>query len=84
MTYRFKGHSRFEPATYRPEGELEVWMAKDPIPRLRESLAQRGLVSEVEADALKEEVEAAVEDAIAFAKASPEVDPSQVPSFVFA
>ena len=84
MTYRFKGHSRFEPASYRPEGELEEWMAKDPIPRLRRLLAQQGLASEAEADALEAEVEAAVEDAIAFAKASPEVDPDQVPSYVFA
>jgi TPP-dependent pyruvate/acetoin dehydrogenase alpha subunit len=84
ITYRFKGHSRFEPATYRPSGELEEWMAKDPIPRLRRFLAQQGLVSEAKVDALKAEVEVAVKDAIAFAKASPDVDPSQVPSFVFA
>ena len=84
MTYRFKGHSRFEPATYRPKGELEEWVARDPIPQLRRFLLQQGLASEAKADALKAEVEAAVKDAIAFAKSSPDVDPSQVPSFVFA
>jgi len=84
MTYRFKGHSRFEPANYRPSGELEEWMAKDPIPSLRRLLVDRGMVSESELDALKAEVEAAVEDAVAFAKASPDVEPEQVAGFVFA
>jgi TPP-dependent pyruvate/acetoin dehydrogenase alpha subunit len=30
-TYRQVGHSRSDPATYRPEGELERWLARDPI-----------------------------------------------------
>ena len=25
------GHSRSDPATYRPEGELDRWLARDPI-----------------------------------------------------
>ncbi len=32
-TYRQCGHSRSDPASYRPEGELETWIAKDPILR---------------------------------------------------
>jgi Pyruvate/2-oxoglutarate dehydrogenase complex, dehydrogenase (E1) component, eukaryotic type, alpha subunit len=30
-TYRYSGHSRSDPATYRPDGELEHWQARDPI-----------------------------------------------------
>ena len=30
-TYRQVGHSRSDPATYRPEGELDRWLARDPI-----------------------------------------------------
>jgi acetoin:2,6-dichlorophenolindophenol oxidoreductase subunit alpha len=30
-TYRQQGHSRSDPATYRPDGELEQWLARDPI-----------------------------------------------------
>ena len=30
-TYRQVGHSRSDPATYRPEGELDYWLARDPI-----------------------------------------------------
>jgi pyruvate dehydrogenase E1 component alpha subunit len=31
LTYRQKGHSRSDPATYRPDGELEEWLERDPI-----------------------------------------------------
>jgi pyruvate dehydrogenase E1 component alpha subunit len=31
MTYRYKGHSRSDPGAYRPEGELEQWMERDPL-----------------------------------------------------
>ena len=30
-TYRYAGHSRSDTAPYRPEGELEAWLARDPI-----------------------------------------------------
>jgi TPP-dependent pyruvate/acetoin dehydrogenase alpha subunit len=84
VTYRFKGHSRFEPGAYRPEGELEAWMVKDPIPRLRKVLEDEGMLGADEADAIKDEVEREVDDAIELAKASPDADPHQIASFVFA
>src|SRR4029079_6441961 len=31
MTYRHSGHSRADPAKYRPEGELDRWKLRDPI-----------------------------------------------------
>lgn len=37
-TYRYKGHSRTDPAKYRPDGELEKWLARDPITLLAERL----------------------------------------------
>ena len=30
-TYRYKGHSRTDPAAYRPAGELDQWLGRDPI-----------------------------------------------------
>src|SRR5438132_11972349 len=35
MTYRHSGHSRADPAKYRPEGELEAWLKRDPIKSYR-------------------------------------------------
>jgi acetoin:2,6-dichlorophenolindophenol oxidoreductase subunit alpha len=43
LTYRFVGHSRSDPGAYRPEGELEGWMARDPIVVLRTQLEAEGV-----------------------------------------
>jgi pyruvate dehydrogenase E1 component alpha subunit len=70
MTYRHSGHSRADPAKYRPEGELEKWLERDPIKIYRERLLQLGFVeatlSDIEAEALRK-----VDEATAAAKASP-------------
>jgi acetoin:2,6-dichlorophenolindophenol oxidoreductase subunit alpha len=43
LTYRHSGHSRADPAKYRPEGELEIWKERDPIKLYRERLQQFGI-----------------------------------------
>src|SRR5712671_5593390 len=43
LTYRHSGHSRADPAKYRPEGELEKWKERDPIKIYRERLKQFGI-----------------------------------------
>src|SRR5690348_15464897 len=47
MTYRHSGHSRADPAKYRPEGELEKWKERDPIKLYRARLKQFGIGDEV-------------------------------------
>lgn len=63
-TYRYSGHSRADPAKYRPPGELEKWKQRDPIIIYRERLKQFGISEEViariDAD-VKQEVEEATE-----------------------
>jgi pyruvate dehydrogenase E1 component alpha subunit len=70
MTYRHSGHSRADPAKYRPEGELEKWLERDPLKRYRERLLGLGIVeatlAEMEAEAMRK-----VDEATAAAKASP-------------
>lgn len=61
-TYRFAGHSRSDPATYRPEGELDEWKARDPLTLARERLLATGS-AEGELDTLTSDVAAAVETA---------------------
>jgi acetoin:2,6-dichlorophenolindophenol oxidoreductase subunit alpha len=57
MTYRHKGHSRTDPATYRPKEEVEAWLARDPIPGLEQTLRELGVaaerIEEVRADAIR-------------------------------
>ena len=47
MTYRHSGHSRADPAKYRPDGELERWKQRDPIKIYRERLQQFGIAEQV-------------------------------------
>src|SRR5688500_8188032 len=47
MSYRHSGHSRADPAKYRPEGELEKWLERDPIKTYRRRLAEFGVSEEL-------------------------------------
>jgi pyruvate dehydrogenase E1 component alpha subunit len=42
LTYRYSGHSRADPAKYRPEGELELWKQRDPVKMYKERLTGLG------------------------------------------
>jgi pyruvate dehydrogenase E1 component alpha subunit len=70
-TYRHGGHSRADPGKYRPDAELQGWLARDPIPAYRAVLTSRGveaaILDEIDADARKE-----VDEATEQAKASPD------------
>lgn len=46
MTYRHSGHSRADPGKYRPEGELEAWLERDPIKLYRQRLEEFGIAPE--------------------------------------
>lgn len=70
LTYRFVGHSRSDPALYRPEGELDEWKTRDPILLLRAQLEAEGVAAsrleELERE-LNEELERMRESALAAA-----------------
>jgi pyruvate dehydrogenase E1 component alpha subunit len=70
LTYRHSGHSRADPATYRPEGELERWKERDPIKIYRERLAQFGVGEDV-IRGIEAEVQKVVDDATDACKAAP-------------
>jgi pyruvate dehydrogenase E1 component alpha subunit len=70
LTYRHSGHSRADPAKYRPEGELEKWKLRDPIKIYRERLLQFG-VGESAIKAIDAEVRKIVDDATEACKAAP-------------
>jgi TPP-dependent pyruvate/acetoin dehydrogenase alpha subunit len=68
-TYRHSGHSRADPAKYRPEGELEKWLQRDPVVTYRDRLLKLGFndptLKDVETEAMRK-----VDEATATAKAS--------------
>ncbi len=70
MTYRHSGHSRADPAKYRPEGELERWKERDPIKIYRERLQQFGIAEQVILK-LEEETARMIDSATEACKAAP-------------
>lgn len=75
LTYRHKGHSRSDPASYRPEGELETWLERDPIVVFERVLIESGVpedrIAAVRAEARKD-VKEALERATSWPDPSPE------------
>ncbi len=63
-TYRYSGHSRSDPATYRRAGELEQWLARDPIVLFAERLTEEGTIVKGDLDRVRGEVRDAVERAV--------------------
>ncbi|HZO46704.1 MAG TPA: thiamine pyrophosphate-dependent dehydrogenase E1 component subunit alpha [Xanthobacteraceae bacterium] len=70
LTYRHSGHSRADPAKYRPEGELEKWKERDPVKIYRERLKQFGVDDKVIVG-IETDVRKIVDDATEACKAAP-------------
>jgi pyruvate dehydrogenase E1 component alpha subunit len=73
--YRYQGHSMTDPGKYRSQAEADLWKKRDPIPRLAKSLLERGILDDAGMAAIEAEVNAIVEDSMAFAAGSPEPPP---------
>ena len=72
-TYRYRGHSMSDAATYRTKEEVEEERAnKDPIARLREHLLKKKIASESGLEKVQESVNKQCDEAVAFADQSPE------------
>lgn len=71
-TYRFRGHSVVDPATYRTKQEVEDERSNDPIPKLRAHILEAKAADEAALDAIDQEAKAEIAEAMKFAEASPE------------
>ncbi len=71
-TYRFRGHSMADPATYRQKTEVEEERKNDPIPKIKELLLAKKYIAESELEAIDAEVKQIVDAAVKFADESPE------------
>jgi acetoin:2,6-dichlorophenolindophenol oxidoreductase subunit alpha len=83
-TYRFRGHSRTDPAKYRPEGELERWQERDPIVLLGQNLAAGGALSLDDQETLRREIQEQVDAQAERAKAAPFPTIEEICSYVYA
>jgi len=83
-TYRQRGHSRWDPAAYRPKEEVEEWSKRDPIRILKEHLLETKCISEAEAKGIEKTAADQVEKAVKFAIDSPYPKPEEALEDVYA
>ncbi|MFL6597518.1 MAG: thiamine pyrophosphate-dependent enzyme [Chthoniobacterales bacterium] len=82
-TYRYRGHSMSDPASYRTKDELEKYRLDDPIIRLRAQLTREGKLTNEQFDQLDKRAKQTVLDAVKFAKESPELAVEKLYDYVY-
>src|SRR5262249_34918830 len=83
-TYRYRGHSRTDPAKYRPEGELARWQDRDPIALLGAKLADEGVLSTDEQQATRDDAQRLVDEQAELAKQAEFPTMEEIRSYVYA
>jgi len=68
-TYRFRAHSMFDSQQYRTKEEIEEWKERDPLAHMQKWLMDARLMSAAELARIEAEVDAEIEEAVAFAEA---------------
>lgn len=81
-TYRYRGHSMADPATYRTKDDVEKAKQKDPINALGAKLESLGLTTKRKD--IDEKVESIIQESLSFAENSPYPDPATATDFVYA
>ncbi len=78
-TYRYRGHSMADPATYRTRDELEQQKRHDPLVVLLEHMKERGIAApQADLERLEAEVRQEIDASVRFAEESPSPEPSSV------
>lgn len=84
VTYRQRGHSRTDPAKYRPEEEVAAWLEYDPIHLFEKWLIHHRILEELDIERLKEQVRRRVALAAERAEAAPWPDIDELYTDVYA
>jgi pyruvate dehydrogenase E1 component alpha subunit len=83
-TYRYRGHSISDPATYRKKEEIERYQKVDPIAQIKRLLSELSWLDEDGAKDIDRDVRKEVLEAVNFADESPEPDLSERDRDVYA
>ncbi len=76
VTYRFRGHSMADPEEYRTKEQVDEWRKRDPIVVFGDQLLAAGILDEDDRERMDREALARVDEAVAFADASPSPSPN--------
>ncbi len=83
VTYRWLGHSKSDPRTYRTREEEAAWREKCPLKRWREHLLQAG-VAESDLQGIDRAVSAGIDELAELLSGSPEPAPETLCDHVYA
>jgi TPP-dependent pyruvate/acetoin dehydrogenase alpha subunit len=83
-TYRYSGHSRSDPATYRPAGELEEWLKRDPIELFASKLVSESAIENGDLEEMRVHLKTEVEEATKIVLAADEPDLNDILKHVYA
>jgi pyruvate dehydrogenase E1 component alpha subunit len=83
LTYRRGGHSRSDANLYRDKKEEKEWLARDPIRMLGERLKKEGALRGEKTQEIEARVEKELDEAVEFARSSPEPKPRDALKNVF-
>jgi pyruvate dehydrogenase E1 component alpha subunit len=83
-TYRFHGHHAGDPLNYREKEEVERWRLQDPIEKAKRVAIDSGAITEAEYADLEQRIEAQIEEAVEFAKNSPDPTVDQLMTDIYA
>ena len=78
LTYRFRGHSMADPEEYRTKEQVDEWRKRDPVTVFGTQLFENGVMSAEELEQLDADTIARVDEAVAFADASPHPSPNEL------
>lgn len=82
-TYRYRGHSMSDPATYRTKEELSDKKDADPIISLRKHILDEKIVSDDAIKKIDNDIKNEVKDIVEFAKNSPEPEESELMTEIY-
>jgi pyruvate dehydrogenase E1 component alpha subunit len=83
-TYRFHGHHAGDPLNYREKEEVERWRLRDPIERVKQAAVASGVMRADEIESLERQIEQQIEEAVEFAKNSPDPTVDQLMTDIYA
>jgi pyruvate dehydrogenase E1 component alpha subunit len=83
-TYRWHGHSEHDKAFYRTKEELAMWKSRDPIPTFTAYLQGLEILTDDRVKEIEARVASTIDDAVEFAAASPDPDPAEATTDVYA
>ena len=82
-TYRYRGHSMSDPATYRTKEELSAQKHNDPILKIKEYIVSNNIMSEADLLSIEKTIKKHISDTIATVESEPFPDSDDLTTTIY-